>query len=102
MDTVFDVDTPLGFRVHCTETQWDLIATTKHPPMRGRIDQVKATLENPDEIRRSVRDPEVLLFHRRADHRWYCAVARRTGTSGFLITAYPADKVKQGEVLWTR
>ena len=89
-------------RVHCTVTQWGLIATTKHPPMRGRIDQVKATLENPDEIRRSVRDPDVLLFHRRADQRWDCAVARRTGSTGFLITAYPADKIKQGEVLWTR
>jgi hypothetical protein len=32
-------------------------------------------------------DPEVLLFHRRADQRWCCAVARRTGRTGFLITA---------------
>jgi hypothetical protein len=42
------VDTPLGLRVHCTEAQWNLIATTKRPPMRGRIDPVKATLEDPD------------------------------------------------------
>jgi hypothetical protein len=70
--------------------------------MRGQIEQVKRTLSEPDEVRRSVRDPDVLLFHRRVEQRWYCAVARRTADTGFLITAYPADKVKQGELLWTK
>lgn len=94
--------TPLGFRVHCTAAQWDVIVRVKHPPMRGQVDQVKQTLADPDEVRRSVRDPDVLLFHRRAGRRWVCAVAKRTGGDGFLITAYPADKIKQGELVWTR
>jgi hypothetical protein len=56
----------------------------------------------PDEIRRSTKDADVLLFHRRDDRRWVCAVARYNGTVGFLITAYPADAVKRGDLVWTR
>ena len=54
------------------------------------------------EVRRSVGDPTVLLFHRRSAPRWVCAVAKREGSDGFLITAYPADRIKQGEILWTK
>ena len=30
------------------------------------------------------------------------AVARRKDGSGFLITAYPTDVIKVGEMIWTR
>jgi hypothetical protein len=29
-------------------------------------------------------------------------IAINVGAEGFLITAYPTDKVKEGDVLWTR
>lgn len=102
MDWVFDVITPLGFRVHCTPAHWERIVAIKHPPMRGRVQDVVDTLAEPDEVRRSVGDPTVLLFHRRIAPRWVCAVAKREGSDGFLITAYPADRIKQGEIVWTR
>ena len=102
VDRVFDVVTPLGFRVHCTAAQWERIVTIKHPPMRDRLNDVIETLANPDEVRRSVGDPEVLLFHRRVLPRWVCAVAKHSDGEGFLITAYPADKIKQGAVLWRK
>jgi hypothetical protein len=102
VDWVFDVITPLGFRVHCTSAQWDRIVTIKHPPMRDRLQDVIETLVHPDEVRRSVGDPSVLLFHRRVDPRWVCAVAKRSEAEGFLITAYPADKTKQGDIVWTK
>jgi len=102
VDSVFDVVTPLGFRVHCTTSQWDRIVTIKHPPMRGRMTDVIETLTNPDEVRRSTGDPTVLLFHRRVPPRWVCAVAKHSDGEAFLITAYPADKIKQGAVVWTK
>ena len=43
-----------------------MITTLKHPVMAGREDIVKSTLENPEEVRQS------------------------------LITAYPADAIKEG------
>lgn len=102
VDYVLDVLTPLGIRVRCTQAQWERISVIKHPPMRGRLSDVRETLVHPDEVRRSVRDANVLLFHRRVEPRWVCAVARREDGEGFLVTAYPADKIKQGELVWTK
>jgi len=98
---VLDVVTPLGFRVICTADRWSLIAGVKHPAMTGRLRDVPSTLEGPDEIRRSSKDPEVLLFHRRSGRRWVCAVARYNPAASVLITAYPADTIKRGDLVWT-
>jgi hypothetical protein len=102
-ELLFDVETPLGFRVRVTRTYWDLITTIKHPAMMGREKEVETTLSAPAEIRRSQSDPEVFLFYsaERAK-RWVCAVARRQNGTGFLITAYPTDAVKEGEKVWPR
>ena len=99
---VIDIETPLGFRVICSEEYWERITSIKHPAMRDRLEDVRNTLSNPDEVRRSVSDQNVFLFHRRARPRWVCAVVRRENDIGYLITAYPADKIKQGEVVWRR
>jgi len=71
----FDVMTPLGFRVHCTVEYWQFISQQKHPVMAGKLDQVIKTLEAPDEIRRSQKDPKVHLFYRADLKRWIAAVA---------------------------
>jgi len=97
-----DIRTPLGFRVICSERYWERITAIKHPAMRGKLEQVLETLAKPDEIRLSISDSNVLLFHRRTVPRWVCAVVKRGDSIGFLLTAYPADKVKQGEVVWTK
>ena len=97
-----DVQTPLGLRVVCSETYWERITTIKHPAMRDRLEDVRKTLSEPDEVRHSVSDPNVLLFHREVTPRWVCAVVKRAEDIGYLLTAYPADKIKQGEVVWTK
>lgn len=102
-ETIFDVKTPLGFRVRTTRSYWDIIATLKHPAMRGREASVKAALDDPDEVRQSQKDPGVFLFYKAtARKRWVCAVAKRLGTDGFLITAYSTDSIKEGERVWPK
>lgn len=34
--------------------------------------------------------------------RWICAVAKRENGEGFLVTAYPTDARKIGEVVWKK
>ena len=104
MDSIlFEVLTPLGFRVRVSHTYWSMITTIKHPVMMGREADVKKTLSNPDEIRLSVRDPEVNLFYRQEGRqRWVCAVARRLNEDGFLITTYPTDAIKEGRRIWPK
>lgn len=99
---VIDVETPLGFRVVCSREYWGRITLIKHPPMRHRLADVIATLSDPDEVRHSVNDPDVLLFHRKIEPRYVCAVVKRAGDVGYLITAYPADRIKRGDLVWTK
>jgi hypothetical protein len=102
-DLLFEIKTPLGFRVRVTQAYWELISTIKHPVMKGHEDDVKESLENPDEIRLSKRDPAVYLFYKsKRIGRWVCAVTKRLNGYGFLITAYPTDTVKEGERVWPR
>jgi hypothetical protein len=97
----FEVMTPLGFRVRVTHAYWELIVTIKHPVMAGREEDVKKTLEQPDEIRQSKSDQNVYLFYKaEREKRWICAVSRQTGEEGFLITAYATDAIKEGVSVW--
>jgi hypothetical protein len=100
-DILFSSVTPLGFTVRVTRRYWRLITTVKHPVMAGHEADVQATLEAPEEIRRSRSDENVLLFYRtQRTGRWVCAVTRRQDDTGFLITAYPTDAIKEGTHLW--
>jgi len=88
---LFVVETPLGFTVRVTEHYWRAIVA-KHPDLAGRQEEIQATLREPEEVRRSRRDPAVLLFYRaqRPRDRWAVAVAKRENREGFLITADPS------------
>ena len=102
-DVLFEVLTPLGFSVRVTVERWNLITTVKHPVMAGREGIVRATLENPEQVRQSRSDPDVLLFyHAEGANRWVCAVAKRSGDQGFVITAYPTDAIKEGTQVWPK
>ena len=102
-ELLFEVQTPLGFMVRVTRARWQLIVTNKHPVMAGHEVLVQGALESPDEIRQSRRDAHVFLFYKAAGaRRWVCAVAKGSRNPGFLITAYPADAVKEGIRVWPR
>ena len=102
-DVFFEVMTPLGFRVRVTHSYWKLIVDIKHPVMAGREEDVRKTLEDPDEIRQSKSDIDVYLFYRsEREKRWLCAVSKQTGNEGFLITTYPTDAIKEGVQIWQR
>lgn len=98
---MFNVLTPLGFYVRCSKEWWEYVSTVKHPILADRLDDIIATLSNPVEVRCSTKDPEVLLFYRVAIPRFMCAVVRKENEEGFLITAYPADSLKRGEIVWS-
>lgn len=102
LDFLFEVATPLGFTVRCTHAYWEFLITQKHPVLRGRESEVVLVLTDPDQARRSRKDPNVVLFYRGDAPRWLCAVARREADFGFLITAYPTDAIKAGDQIWTR
>jgi hypothetical protein len=98
---LFPVSTLLGFSVRTTTDYWALIEA-KHPKLRGRLSDVAQVLRVPEEIRRSQHDLAVYLFYRADQRRYLCAVVKRMNGEGFLITAYPCDKIKEGDVIWPK
>ena len=74
----------------------------KHPVMDGCEVDVQLALAEPEEIRRSNKDPAVFLFYRGGPPRWICAGAKRENGGGFLVTAYRTDALKIGEVVWKK
>jgi hypothetical protein len=96
----FEILTPLNFTVRTSEEYWEKLIV-KHPDIADLELEIQQALANPDEIRRSSRDPNVLLFYLvLKERRWVVAVARRLNSDGFLITAYQTDAIKEGESLW--
>ena len=89
--------------VRVAETYWEIIVSNKHPAMKNREAYVQKTLQKPDEIRRSHSDKNVYLFYKREKNKhWICAIAKRLNDEGFLITIYPTDAIKEGEIVWTK
>jgi hypothetical protein len=98
-----EATTPLGFPVRVTSDRWRLITTMKHPVMAGREGWVRLALEQPEQVRESRSDENVLLFYRsEKPGRWTCAVVKRAAPHGFLITAYPTDAIKEGTQIWPK
>jgi len=76
-DILFEVPTPLGFRVRVTRTYWELIVTFKYPVMAGREADVMEALQRPSQIRQSRSDSSVFLFYTvERPGRWVCAVSK--------------------------
>ena len=100
--SLFEILTPLNFTVRTSEEYWQKMLV-KHPDLAELEAEIRQALVSPDEIRRSSRDPNVLLFYLvLKERRWAVAVARRSNGDGFLITAYQTDAIKEGETLWRR
>jgi hypothetical protein len=100
---LFCVQTPLGCEIRLSANYWNVIAQIKHPIMARRELEVRETLVQPDQIRRSRNDPQVYLFYKlKQEQRWLCAVVKRLNGDGFLITSYPTDAIKEGEIVWQK
>jgi hypothetical protein len=98
----FEIPTPLGFAVRTTDEYWERIVTEKHRNMRSQEEEVKKTLGDPNLVKQSVADPNVLLFYRPRQEGWTVAVARRLNGDGFLITCYLTAAIKKGTEIWKR
>lgn len=102
MNILFEVVTPLGNTIRTTKDYWEYLIEKEHPYMINKEETVVNVLKDPDEIHKSSLDPSVYLYYRMVD-RPYCVVAKhQMKNEGFLITAYPVDKVKEGDVIWKK
>ncbi len=81
------------------------VILTKHPEVADFIDKIGSVLNDPDEIRRSMRDDRAVLYYRYESEvlnsKWVVVVVKRIDRN-FISTIYATDTVKSGEVIWTK
>lgn len=100
-EILFEIRTPLNRIIRTTKKYWDYLVSVKHRVMKNKEAIVQEVLSDPDTVRKSKIDENVFLYYKQKD-KLYCVIVKHENDAGFLLTAYPTDKVKEGEVLWTR
>ncbi len=98
----FEVESVLGKKIRTTRERWKLISEMKHPIIKSYEPDVKETVSDPDEVRRSKKDRSVYLYYRKLSKYFVCVLVKHLNSEGFVITAYLADKIKKGDIVWKK
>ncbi|GBC76519.1 hypothetical protein HRbin07_00721 [bacterium HR07] len=97
------VQSQLDGLVRLTRERWKHIEEKiQKGERRPDITMITQTLKDPEEIRASNHDPEVHLYYRAYGSRWSVVVIKHDPHGSFVLTAYMADRVKQGGLLWRK
>jgi len=93
-----------GNNIRLTSERWNHIVE-EHPEVRSYQHCLDEILKEPDSVKRSKKDRNVLLYYRyypkMLGGKYLLAVAKITFRS-FLITFYITDQIKGGEFIWRR
>ncbi len=89
-------------KISTTRRYWDLIVTWKHPIMKGKEQEIKTALTDPDEIRASKSDKKVRMYYKKGQLGVVCVVVKLKNGEGFIITTYLTTIVKEGDVIWKK
>jgi hypothetical protein len=98
----------LNQQIELTEERYEHIVITHPGTLPDYLIQLGETLDNPDLIRRSDRDPEALLFS-----KWFetirggrylvvVMIHQAELERSWIVTTYTARKITGGTVLWTK
>lgn len=101
-DILFEITDVFGRKIRTTRRYWKKIKEIKHTELRFGISEVKKTLTRPQEVRRSVTDPTILLFAKKVEkHDILIAAIKILNGNGFLVTCYQTKTHrKKGELIW--
>jgi hypothetical protein len=91
---VFEILSKMGKVVSLDEVRWRHVL--EHPEM-----------ENPDEVRESVRMSSIWLFYKfyaesPVTKKYLLVIVKVLDGEGFIVTAFFTDKVKKGGLIWKK
>ena len=76
-----------------------------HPDLKPYFSKIAEVLHNPDQIRKSKQDENVLLFYKFfsdvKDGKYITVVAKFNKTN-FILTSYITDKIKTGDKIYEK
>lgn len=92
----------LGKKIKFTKERHNHIIL-RHPELEGKEADIRKTLTAADFVQESVYDKNVLLYYRSIKKKEYIVVvAKVLNNHGFIITAYIANVIKKGAVIWKK
>lgn len=90
-------------RIELSDERWNHIIET-HTEIKKLIKELEGALIDPELIKRSVYNENVVLFYRHYKHiyegKYMCVVVRLDEKS--IVTAYITDRIKSGDVIWKK
>jgi len=99
---VLEVQSKLEKTVRLDEARWKHVL--EHPEMANQLDKLNETLIDPDEVRRSMYDASVWLFHKlytktSVTTKYFLIVVKVSKKEGFIVTAFYADRMKRSKAI---
>lgn len=103
-DVLFEITDVFGKKIRTTKSYWEKIKQVKHRELKYGIPEVKKTISQPDEVRRSVTDATIFLYAKKVEKYDILLVAVKIlNGEGFIVTSYQTKVYKQkGELLWPK
>lgn len=94
-----------GNAIHLTDER--LAHIKEHPEMVTHTSKINEILTNPDIVVKSRSDEEARLYYKyyaglSLGDKNMCVVVKFKQDDAFVITAYFADSIKKGDVLWKK
>ena len=91
-----------GKKINFTKERY-LHIVVKHPELEGKEKEIVKTVENADFVQESVYEKNVLLYYRSINKKEYVVVVVKVlNNHGFIITAYIANIIKKGVIIWKK
>ncbi len=89
--------------IELSEERWKHIIET-HPEIKGLLKEIEETLINPELIKKSVYNENMVLFYKHYKHihegKYMCIVVRLN--EKLIVTAYITDRIKSGSIIWKK
>ena len=75
--------------------------------MLNQESKIKETLSAPELLKRSVSDEKVVIYYRHypktpVTEKYLAVVVKINNKENFIISAYFTDRIKKGELIWTK
>ena len=104
---LFEVVDRRGYKIQCTQRQWDCHVISGHPEMKGQEELVKQALIDPFAIYADINkiDREIYYYFPSEKYRYIRVVVRinHSKRTGALLTAFPSSTGKNRErMIWPR
>ncbi len=98
---VFTETDPFGDNIELTDERWQHI-TRRHPELAGHLDDLQATIREPNVIYRDRTDPRKHYYYRLVGHRYLMAIVLKTAAPFIATAHFMRELSRGGDLVWLK